>query len=100
MEKVRDLLATFKKISTASEENLHPYMLDSQSSFVPVCNNIKDCLKELTYYANDFHNRNFMGKAMQAKKIKAKVNHHLGSLVAFVRLSESLSYNHNQIMLT
>jgi len=51
-----------------------------------VCNGVKDDMKDLMYYADDYNKRNFAVKPMVSGKIKTKINEHINSLASYTRL--------------
>ena len=91
-----ELETLLKKIATPDRKNNQsPHTLDQQPSFVSACNQMKESLKELMYYAQDYNKHNFMTKKIVAKKINKKMNVILNTMSNYTRMVDNLAFTHN-----
>ena len=95
INRLEDLKRVLEQIVQVSSENPSPHLLDSQASFVSILNMLKDNLKDLIYYADDYNKRNVLTRSVVGSKIKEKVDIILNSMTGHTRLIENLAHTHN-----
>ena len=94
--KLKDLDSVMAKVSVVSKDNLSPHTLDTQPSFVTACNELKDNIKNILYYAEDYNKHNWVTKKVVAGKIKGKMSQIISNMANYTRMVESLAFTHNQ----
>mmetsp|Transcript_17020 Transcript_17020/g.26282 ORF Transcript_17020/g.26282 Transcript_17020/m.26282 type:complete len:124 (+) Transcript_17020:153-524(+) len=93
--KLKQMSAMFEKILKVSPDNPCPHNLDSQPSVVEILNNMKEKLKDVEHYAEDYKKRNFVTRKAVASKTKKKLDNIINNLATYMRLLENVAFTHN-----
>ncbi len=71
--KIEALKKIIVKIVSPTVDNPSPYQFDQLPAVVPIINQLKDNLKDIVYYCEDYNKRNFFGRQANQKKINEKM---------------------------